>query len=76
MIRKEGKQWCLYSKDGSEKLGCHSSKAQAKSQESAVNISKAKAAGHKIPKPKKQGGPITEPPMATRKPPKRAARKK
>jgi len=50
MIKKVGKQWCLYSKDGSKKLGCHPSKTAAQRQESAVNISKARKAGHRIPK--------------------------
>jgi hypothetical protein len=55
MIRKEGRKYCLYSHDGSKKLGCHDTMIQAKSQESAVNISKARAAGHKIPMKKPKG---------------------
>lgn len=50
MIKKCGSKWCLYTKDGSRLLGKHPSQAAAKKQESAVNISKAKKAGHKIPK--------------------------
>lgn len=52
MIKKEGKQFVLYSKDGSKVLGKHSSRGDAKRQEAAINISKARAAGHKIPKKK------------------------
>lgn len=50
MIKKCGSKWCLYSKDGSKKLGMHPSEAAAKKQETAVNISKAREKGHKIPK--------------------------
>jgi len=56
MIKKEkrnGKDvWVLYSKDGSKLLGVHPSKAAAIKQDYAVRISKARAAGHKIPKKK------------------------
>lgn len=48
MIKREGKKWVLYSKDGKKKLGTHYSRADAKSQEAAINISKARAAGHRI----------------------------
>lgn len=52
MIKKEGKQWCLYNKAGTQKLGCHPSKTAAQKQESAVNISKARKSGHKITRKK------------------------
>lgn len=46
---KKGK-YRLYSKDGSKLLGTHSSLDSAKKQEAAINISKARKAGHHIPK--------------------------
>lgn len=50
MIRKRGKKWVLVSKTSGRVLGTHPSKAAAERQEAAVNISKARAAGHHIPK--------------------------
>lgn len=50
MIRKEHGKWVLRSSDGKRILGKHATKAEAKSQESAINISKARAAGHRIPR--------------------------
>jgi hypothetical protein len=53
MIRKNPKGgYDLKSKSTGKLLGHHGTKAQAKSQEAAINISKARAAGHRIPKPK------------------------
>lgn len=52
MIVKKGKKWLLYNKAGTKVLGTHNSRAEAIAQEHAINISKAKAAGHKIPKKK------------------------
>jgi hypothetical protein len=52
MIKKEGKKFVLYSSDGSKKLGSHSSRGDAKRQEMAIQISKARKAGHKIPEKK------------------------
>jgi len=52
MIKKVGKKWILCSHDGKKILGHHPTKASAKRQEAAVNISKARAAGHRIPKKK------------------------
>jgi len=49
MIKKVGKKWYLYSHDGKKILGRHPTKAGAKRQEAAVNLSKARAAGHRIP---------------------------
>lgn len=40
-IRKQKNQWCVFSKDGSKKLGCHSTKEKALKQLRAVEISKA-----------------------------------
>jgi len=40
MIRKEGGQWCVYSADGSEKLGCHDTEAAAQAQLAAIEIRK------------------------------------
>ena len=48
-IRKKGKQFQLISSTG-KVLGTHPSRAKAQAQESAINISKAHAKGHKIPR--------------------------
>jgi len=48
MIVKKGNQWILYDKAGKKILGRHKTRAEALAQESAINISKARAAGHKI----------------------------
>jgi hypothetical protein len=50
MIKKEGDKYVLYTADGKRKLGTHHSHADAERQEAAINISKARAAGHHIPK--------------------------
>lgn len=50
MIKKQGKKWVLKSKSTGRTLGTHATKKGAKSQEAAINISKARAAGHRIPK--------------------------
>lgn len=50
MIKKVGKKWYLYSHDGKKILGRHPTKAGCKRQEAAVNLSKARAAGHRIPR--------------------------
>ena len=50
MIKKVGKKWVLYNHDGTKILGRHPSEAAAQAQESAINISKARKAGHRIPK--------------------------
>jgi hypothetical protein len=44
VIRKEGSQWCLFTADGSRKLGCHDTKEGAMAQEAAVRSNEAKAA--------------------------------
>lgn len=49
-IAKRGKKWVLKSKRSGRTLGRHPSKAAAKRQEAAINISKARAAGHRIPR--------------------------
>lgn len=36
MIKKVGTKWCLFTKDGSRKLGCHPSKAEAEAQERVI----------------------------------------
>ena len=51
MIRKKGNKYALYSHEG-KLLGTHPSREAAESQESAINISKARKAGHKVPKEK------------------------
>ena len=50
MIKKVGKKWVLFTHDGKRKLGTHATKAGAEKQEAAINISKARAAGHRIPR--------------------------
>jgi hypothetical protein len=50
MIRKKGTKYLLYTADGSKVLGTHPSRASAEKQERAIQISKARAAGHRIPK--------------------------
>ncbi|MGA2666830.1 MAG: hypothetical protein ABSE91_01910 [Patescibacteria group bacterium] len=50
MIQKRGKKWVLLSKKTGRVLGTHPTKAGAERQEAAVNISKARAAGHRIPR--------------------------
>jgi len=55
MIKKRGKKWYLYDSKGKKILGRHPNRASALRQERAVNLSKARAAGHKIPyKPAKR----------------------
>lgn len=51
MIKKQGRTWVLYTSDGKRVLGKHKSRASAVRQERAINISKARAAGHRIPRP-------------------------
>ncbi|MBM4370122.1 MAG: hypothetical protein FJ098_00610 [Deltaproteobacteria bacterium] len=50
VIRKEGKKWVLYDSKGKKKLGTHDTYEKARAQERAIQISKARAAGHNIPK--------------------------
>jgi len=51
MIKKVGpKKWVLYNHDGTRILGHHPTKASALRQERAINISKARASGHWIPR--------------------------
>lgn len=50
MIKKVGKKWYLYTKNGKKILGRHITKTSAQKQEAAIHISKARAAGHFIPK--------------------------
>ncbi len=50
MIKKHGTIWILYTSDGSRILGRHKTRADAVRQERAINISKARRAGHHIPK--------------------------
>lgn len=52
MIKKAGKKWKLYAHDGRKVLGTHPTRAAAEKQEAAINISKARAAGHRIPRKK------------------------
>lgn len=52
MIKKRGKKWVLVSKKTKKVLETHPSKTAAERQEAAINISKARAAGYKIPRRK------------------------
>jgi hypothetical protein len=49
MIEKIGKKWFLFSRKG-KVIGTHPTKKKAKTQERAITISKARAAGHQIPR--------------------------
>src|SRR5215468_8567971 len=51
MIVKRGKRYVLRSKESGRTLGVHPSRAAAERQETAINMSKARAAGHKLPPP-------------------------
>jgi len=52
MIKKEGEHYRLYTKSGARPLSKKpQTLKQAKAQEAAINISKARAAGHRIPRP-------------------------
>lgn len=52
MIKKRGSRWVLLSKSSGRVLGTHGTKKDAEKQERAIQLSKARAAGHKIPKKK------------------------
>jgi len=52
VIVRRGKKWCLISKTTGRTLGCHPTREKALSQEKAVQISKARKAGHRIPMPR------------------------
>ena len=52
MIKKEKGKYVLYNKAGTKVLGRHPNRAKAQAQETAISISKARAAGHFIPKKK------------------------
>ena len=41
MIRQEGGQWCLFTEDGSRKLGCHATEDEAKAQEAGIKAKEA-----------------------------------
>lgn len=44
--------FALFSKNGKRLLGTHETLGKAIAQEIAINISKARAAGHRIPRPR------------------------
>lgn len=51
MIKQRGpRKWVLLSKKTGRVLGTHPTKEGCERQERAINISKARAAGHRIPK--------------------------
>lgn len=51
MIVHVGKgRWLLFDRAGKRVLGTHKTQADAKAQETAISISKARRAGYRIPK--------------------------
>lgn len=42
MIKKSGKKWVLWTKDGKRKLGTHATRAEALAQERAIMANKGK----------------------------------
>ncbi len=51
---KGKREWCLYTADGTRKLGQHATKAKAQAQERAIWASKSKKKGQrKSAKPKR-----------------------
>ena len=50
MIKHIGRKWVLFDSKGERVLGRHDTKEDALRQERAINISKARRAGHVIPK--------------------------
>jgi sarcosine oxidase gamma subunit len=56
MIVKVGpRQFWLYDRAGKRVLGKHATHAKAAAQEAAINISKARVAGHHIPPKRRRG---------------------
>ncbi len=51
MIKKIGSKWVLYDSKGTRVLGRHDTKEEALKQERAIQLSKARKAGHHIPPP-------------------------
>lgn len=49
-IQKRGSKYVLKSKKTGKTLGTHESKTKAERQERAIQISKARKAGHRIPR--------------------------
>ena len=52
MIEKKDSGYILRSKGTGKTLGKHATKAEAQAQEAAINLSKARKAGHVIPRKK------------------------
>lgn len=52
VIRKKGRQYCLYSRRSGRKLGCHPSRKKAEKQELAITLSRLRKEG-RIPKRRK-----------------------
>jgi len=50
MIKHVGRKWVLYDSKGERVLGRHDTKEEALRQERAINIAKARRAGHVIPR--------------------------
>ncbi len=49
MIRKVGPHKYVLRSSSGKTLGTHTTKAAARAQETAINMSKARAAGHHVP---------------------------
>jgi len=54
VISKEGGRFVPRGRASGRVLGRHSTRAAAKRQDTAINISKARAKGHRIPKKRKR----------------------
>lgn len=52
IVRNANDEWELWTRDGKRLLGTHRTKHEAVSQERAIDIAKARRAGHRIPRPK------------------------
>jgi hypothetical protein len=54
IVHKGRRRYALVSKKTGRVLGTHKTLAEAKAQEHAVNMSKARAAGYRLPPPPKR----------------------
>jgi hypothetical protein len=51
VIERIHNKYVLFTSDGKRVLGKHPTRAKAEAQETAINMSKARAAGDKVPPP-------------------------
>jgi hypothetical protein len=54
VTRNKKRRYVLVSKKTGRVLGTHKTMAEAKAQEHAISMSKARAAGHRLPPPPKR----------------------